>query len=77
MAFVSTLWLRNTPICRDFCLVSVLAGVDKDSLKLLEGASFSGKLDRPMRLQITALEETSASGERLPRLEYVIEESVD
>lgn len=75
MAFVSTLWLHNTPISRNFCLVSVLAGVDKDSLKLLEGASFSGKLDRSMRLQITALEETSASGERLPRLEYAIEES--
>jgi hypothetical protein len=45
-------WLYSSPIADRFGLVSMLAGVSKESSSVLEGAALSGKLKRPIRVQI-------------------------
>ena len=45
--------LYKMPIGKDFSLVTVLAGVDRASLDVLQGAGFSDKLSKPNTLAIT------------------------
>ncbi|KAI4184919.1 MAG: hypothetical protein LQ346_006020 [Caloplaca aetnensis] len=44
--------LRSTPLDRGFGLVSILSGVDRDSLDSLAGAGLSGELSRSVKLVI-------------------------
>ena len=53
-AYVGTCMLYKTPLRRGFGMIAVLAGVQKDSLALLQGASFSGELNADVTLHIDA-----------------------
>jgi len=46
------IYLHPTPVSDNFGLIALLAGIDKDSLHILKGASFSGKLRKPVVVQI-------------------------
>lgn len=48
-----TATLYSTPLSRGFGLISILSGVDPQSLDSLIGASFSGVLAKPVKLNIT------------------------
>jgi hypothetical protein len=50
IAFSATVLLYETPVDRGFGLLSVLAGVERDSLDVLAGATLSGELEKPIRL---------------------------
>jgi len=52
LALLAVLLLFPTPISRGFGLVSLLEGVDKDSLDILKGAGFSGELKDPVGVGI-------------------------
>jgi hypothetical protein len=54
IAFVLTILLRSTPVGKDFGLISILAGVNPDTLPLLRGAERSEPLKRPTTLTISA-----------------------
>lgn len=58
--FVLIIVLHSTPIGKGFGLVSLLAGMDRDSLDKLHGASFSGELER--RAQVRIATEYSSAG---------------
>ena len=53
MAMIAIYFLHSVPIERDFGIVSILAGVDRETLGLLYGASLSGKLKEDVQLSIT------------------------
>ena len=61
LAFFASICLYRTPICRRFGLVSVLAGVERDSLYVLVGATFSGELEKPIRLFVDPIEKSFSS----------------
>ncbi|KAJ9615498.1 hypothetical protein H2200_001573 [Cladophialophora chaetospira] len=46
-------FLRSTPMSDNFGLITLLAGADRDSLLLLKGASYSGKVKEPVKVLIT------------------------
>ena len=69
---VASACMKRTPVDRGFGIVALLAGVRKDTLKLLEGASYSGKLKRPLTVEITVAESVSASGHTHPKNEYIL-----
>jgi hypothetical protein len=71
-AFVAALALYKVPVGKGFGLVSVLAGVDRESLALLAGATLSGEVDGPVGLRINLKHETEESGERFQRVVYVV-----
>ena len=52
-AFAAQTLLYSTPLNHGFGLVSILAGVDPDSLHVLKGASLSGKLRKKVGLKIS------------------------
>ncbi|CAD6449042.1 f5c67cd1-2945-45ff-b8ee-b647bf488242 [Sclerotinia trifoliorum] len=64
--------LRHTPISNEFGLVSLLAGIHPNSVRLLKGASFSGVLNAPAGLTINVIEDGEADGHRSGHLEYVL-----
>ena len=55
VCFVGRLLLYSTPVSSGFGLISLLAGVSKDSLDMLRGAAFSGQLKRPVRVRISVV----------------------
>ena len=71
IAFLATMFLYETPISRGFGLVSILAGVERDSLDVLAGATLSGELEKPVKLTI----DTSGKGVSPPRIFYVVDEN--
>ena len=50
-----------------FGIIAILAGVRTETLKLLEGASFSGTLKKPVSVQITKI---TTESEKQPQIEY-------
>lgn len=64
--FVTALTFYQTPMDGGFSMVAVLSGVRKESLKLLEGASLSGRLSRPVRMKIAVRELVSVPGKSEP-----------
>ncbi|KAI9717813.1 MAG: hypothetical protein M1812_004542 [Candelaria pacifica] len=50
--FLSATLFFSTPIDKGFGIVAILAGIDRESLDLLHGASLSGELRKPVRLDI-------------------------
>jgi hypothetical protein len=64
-------FLHSTPVSENFGLVMLLAGVQRDSLDILKGASFSGKLTNPVTVRVVVREELS-SGTVGPTVEYIL-----
>ncbi|KAL8840878.1 MAG: hypothetical protein Q9170_001142 [Blastenia crenularia] len=58
--FVMIIAFRSTPIGKGFGIVAILAGVDRDSLDVLEGAGLSGELKKPVGMGIKALDRDPA-----------------
>jgi hypothetical protein len=56
--------LYTTPIAKGFGLVSVLSGVDKESLSLISGAGLSGELEQPTMLKVSAFMKGMIKGNR-------------
>ena len=52
-AFLGRIVLYSTPVSNGFGLIPLLAGVSRDSLDVLRGATFSGELKRPVRIRIS------------------------
>jgi hypothetical protein len=74
-AFVAVTILYETPISRGFGLVSILAGVDRNSLNVLDGATFSGEIGNPVGLRINIKREEVENNSRSQRVEYVVGQS--
>lgn len=51
----ASMLMNSTPIDRGFGLISILAGIERNSLRILEGASLSGKLRGDARLRIDSI----------------------
>ena len=51
----------------NFGIISILAGVRTETLKIFEGASFSGTLQKPVTVQIS---EITTRSEKQPQIEY-------
>ena len=67
--------LYSTPGLNKFGLVSLLAGVSRDSLDLLRGAAFSGKLRRPVRIRILKVDrdDEGPHGHREASIDYELD----
>ena len=52
-SFVGRRALYSAPVSNGFGLIALLAGVSRDSLDLLRGAAFSGRLTKPVRIRIS------------------------
>ena len=50
--FVTAICLHSVPLDSGFGMIALVAGVRTESLRLLEGASKSGKLHKPIRVTI-------------------------
>ena len=75
LIFVADLIMHRVPISRGFGLVSLLAGIRADNLKMLEGASLSGKIDRPLRVRVAVAEPEKGLKDQEKdslRIEYVL-----
>lgn len=71
LTFVATTLLHATPVSRGFGLPSVLAGIDRSGIDMLNGSGFSGELRKPVRLEISVSERSLNSDEN-PTLSYVL-----
>jgi hypothetical protein len=76
LTFLPLLLFYSLPIGRGFGLVSILAGIDRDSLDLVKGAGLSGELERQIRLDISservANNKPEAKAEDNYRIRYVL-----
>lgn len=55
---IALIWmLRSTPVDNDFCLISILSGIDRKNLDVLAGAALSGRLARKIRLVMQPLQD--------------------
>lgn len=54
LIFIGILAMHKTPVSKGFGLISILAGVEPESLELLHGASLSGELSEDVYLLIRA-----------------------
>ncbi|KAK5467180.1 hypothetical protein LTS15_000151 [Exophiala xenobiotica] len=70
-AFLVGLTMYHTPISRGFGMVSTLAGIDKGSVALLSGATFSGRLKVPTRLRIKVTNE-ELQNDGSSKVEYIV-----
>jgi hypothetical protein len=70
-AFLVGLTMYHTPISRGFGMVSTLAGIDKGSVDLLSGATFSGRLKVPTRLRIKVTNE-ELQNDGPSKVEYIV-----
>ena len=78
LLFLTGLAFSKTPLDGGFSIVAILAGVKSERLNLLQGASLSGRLSDPVRMQIAVSEPVKdASRGSLPQIGYVIGGGVD
>ena len=71
VAVLACLAMRHAPVDDRFGMTAVLAGARVETLRLLEGASFTGKLKEPLRMGIV-VHDTGSTGEAEQlRNEYV------
>jgi hypothetical protein len=73
VGFVVVCCLRRVPVGHDFSFVSIMAGLEPDGLKLIQGAGFSGDLKGPVRLDVLALypgEETGDERKESGQIRY-------
>lgn len=73
LIFLADILMYTTPIGRGFRLIPLLAGVRIDNLNLLKGASFSGRLKKPLGVMI-AVNNPDANEHEHPRIEYFLED---
>ena len=59
---LACLLMYHAPVDNGFRMIAVLAGARVESLRIPEGASFSGKLSKPLRMRIV-VHDTSPKGE--------------
>ena len=73
LLFTCGLLLRNLPIDSGFGMIALLAGVRKETLQILKGASTSGKLKNPIRVSIIVHDvPAAAKGLNDQRNEYIL-----
>ena len=73
VAGVISLMLYRTPIDGSFGLIPILAGVKQETLRLLRGASMSGRVTKPLRMQIVVVDLAITAGEPAPpTVEYIL-----
>ncbi|KAJ9614555.1 hypothetical protein H2200_002692 [Cladophialophora chaetospira] len=72
IVLLGRLLLHPAPISANFGMIALLAGVDKRSLNILDGASFSGKLHKPVIVHITERQyfDDAPPGTGLPVVDY-------
>lgn len=76
---VRLIWLGDAPISKDFGFASLLAGIEPDSLAVVKGASYSGKLRDEIRIKFAVEEDggvgdvISTSGGRKAKIEMKLE----
>ena len=68
----ASLSMYSTPLDGGFGMVALLAGVRTKTLKLLQGASFSGELKKPLRVGIAVQDYVTDEGHIIPRNEYIL-----
>ena len=75
LLFTCELLLSNIPLGSGFGMIALLAGVRKDTLQILKGASRSGKLKKPVRIS-TSVHDSPAAAKGLDdqRNEYILSE---
>ena len=62
LANVAKVFLRSTPIGDGFGLISLLSGVNEESLQILRGAALSGTLVRDAKVRFEVIDETKEAG---------------
>ena len=70
--FLACLCMYSTPIDGGFGMIAMLAGVRTRSLELLEGASISGTLKKPLPVKILVHEPDITGGQAAAQNEYVL-----
>jgi hypothetical protein len=73
LMFLLALLFHSTPIHQGFGLVAILAGVDRDSLGIVQGAALSGELVKPVTIDI-AVRRTGEKDRRNqigPSIDYI------
>ena len=75
LMFILVATLNSSPIGKGFGIAAVLSGIDKDSLDLLSGAAFSGKLERPVRLDISVVNDVQSAGDtsQMEHIQYSVD----
>ena len=68
----ASLTMYTTPLDRGFGMIALLAGVRTKTLKLLQGASFSGELKERLRVKIAVQDYVTEKGLNIPRNEYIL-----
>ncbi|MCJ1460318.1 hypothetical protein MMC28_010697 [Mycoblastus sanguinarius] len=79
LVFLASLILSFSPASKvdggNFGIIAILAGVQKDTLKLFDGASFSGVLKKPVRMDIRHGSKLMATErDKGPQYEYFFED---
>ena len=73
-AYLSARFFSRTPLDSGFGIVAILAGVRKETLRLLSGASMSGHVSKPVRMQITVEDHPITTGQPAPPgVEYILD----
>ena len=73
---ITSLAFHKAPIHRGFGMIAILAGVRTDTLKLIKGASFSGKLSKPVQMKILPSVGKRLETEQIcPQSEYMLSET--
>ncbi|OQV09701.1 hypothetical protein CLAIMM_13793 [Cladophialophora immunda] len=67
LGIVTIYLLRRVPLAHGFGLISVLAGVDKDGLDILAGATLSGQTKKAVSMQVDVVEDVNPSNGTLTR----------
>jgi hypothetical protein len=63
----------TTPVSNNFGITTLLAGAERSSLDVLDGASFSGKLTRKVRVQILVHDEDAVHDSGFQNVKYVFD----
>ena len=73
-AYLGRTALYCTPVSNGFGLITLLAGVSRESLGVLRGAAFSGRLAKPVRIRIlTGSQDDGGSSSREADIEYELD----
>ena len=73
LLFLTGLAFSQTPLDGGFGIIAIMAGVKGESLKIMQGASLSGRLSEPMRMKIAVSEPVAdAVKGMLPQIRYVL-----
>lgn len=71
--FVAALSYYQAPLDSGFGMIAILAGARHETLKLLWGASMSGKTSEPVRMKIAVDDPVTTTGKNAPpEIEYII-----